>query len=1057
MLDQEVRRIRARAEVELRDAIRQTLPLESLVYHAGRPRIAGGAEAHLADWLDAGAGTRWGGADAWATFKAVFRVPEAWAGALVQLALPVGGQGMAYLDGQPWQGIDGQHPSIMLPPSCRDGRPHEVLVETYAVNQAPRRDDETCVVGACGLRQVDAEAQAYGYDLLVGADTLRILAPAHPARAPLLALLLRAERLVDRRRPGSSAHAASVLAARAVLAEGLIRLVAAWREPARAMAMGHAHIDTAWKWPISQTRRKIARSWSTTLRLMEAYPEYRFLASQAQHYAWLEEDEPELYRQVEACVREGRWEPASAMWVEPDVNLTGGESLVRQFLYGQHATETRFGLRCGFLWLPDTFGYSAALPQLMRGAGVHTMVTSKLSWNDTNAMPHDTFRWRGLDGTEVLAYLLTAPIDWSTDTWLTDPEHPLRGVATYNAHMTPFEVAGVWERYRDKAQNDTVLYPFGHGDGGGGPTAEMLEKARRMAVYPGLPRLTPAPAGPFLQALHDRLFADPSTPVWDGELYLEHHRGVYTSQAGVKSGNRRGEHALHDAELWVAWAAVQGAATAGWRTHLRAAWELLLLNQFHDILPGSSISEVYRDQERDHARVQALAGRVRREAQAMLAARLTGPDDGLVLFSSLPWERGDVAVDADLLTGRAPLGASGEPLPTQEVTELDGRRQVLVGGLRVPALGYRVVPLGRATASAGNTTLVAGERKLENRYFLLELDDAGQISRLYDKRYQREVLMPGGGGNRLQAFEDKPNDADAWDIDRFYTQKSWDLTAVSDWTVVEQGPLRAGVELRREWDGSTVTQRILLHAELPRIDFQTRIDWHHHQVLLKAAFPLALRSTSARYECAFGWVERPTHRNTSWDEARFEVAAHRWADLSEAAYGVSLLNDCKYGHDCLGGTLRLTLLKSGIDPDPEADQGIQLCCYALWPHGPDWTVAETVQAAYALNLPLTALRRTGEGGTLPASQSLVRTSSRQAVIDTVKPAEDGDGLIVRVYDCAGGHDRTELVFCAPVAAAQAVTILEELDGAAAAPRVDGSRLTFELGPFGVRSFRVRLV
>lgn len=1056
MLDQEVRYLRARAEEDLRDAIRQALPLESLVYRAGRPRIAAGAEEHLADWRDAGAGTRWGGAEAWATFRAVFRVPQAWAGAPVELALPVGGQCFGYLDGRPWQGLDPQHPTMLLPPSCCDGRPHEVLIEAYAVNQAPRRDGETCVVEPCGLQRVAVDAQAYGYDLHVGADTLRILPTDHPARAQLQALLFKAEQLVDRRRPGSSMHTASLRAARAVLAEGLPRLAAAWAAPGQALAVGHAHIDTAWKWTVSQTRRKVARSWSTALRLMEAYPEYHFLASQAQHYAWLEEDEPLLYQQVEARVREGRWEPAAAMWVEPDVNLTSGESLVRQLLYGQRATQARFGLRCGILWLPDTFGYSAALPQLMRSAGVHSMVTSKLSWNDTNQIPHDTFRWRGLDGTEVLAYLLTARIDWSVDTWLTDPEHPLRGVATYNAHMTPYEVSSAWEHYRDKARNDTVLYPFGHGDGGGGPTAEMLEMARRMAAYPGLPPLTPAPAGPFLQALHDRLFADSETPVWDGELYFEHHRGVYSSQAGVKAGNRRGEHALHDAELWAVWAASRGAATPGWQTSLAKAWELLLLNQFHDILPGSSIGEVYQDQARDHARVQALAGRVRHEAQTALAAGMAGTEDRLVVFSGLPWERGDVAVDAALIEGLAPLGDDGEPLPTQEVTDLDGRRQVLVGGLRVPALGYRAAPLGRGAARPANMALVAGERQLENCFFLLQLDDAGQIARLYDKRYRREVLLPGGGGNRLQAFEDKPNDADAWDINSFYKRKSWDLMAVDDWTVVEHGPLRAGVELRREWDGSTITQRILLHAELPRIDFQTRLEWHHHQVLLKAAFPLAVRSMNARYECAFGWVERPTHRNTSWDQARFEVAAHRWVDLSEAAYGVSLLNDSKYGHDCLGGTLRLTLLKSGIDPDPEADQGIQHCCYALWPHGPEWTVAETVQAAYGFNLPVTALRGTGGGGDLPASLALVTTSSRHAVVDTVKPAEDGDGLIVRVYDCAGGQDRTELVFCAPIATAQAVTILEEPDGEAASLQVGGRSLLFELGPFGVRSFRVRL-
>ncbi|HWE62445.1 MAG TPA: glycoside hydrolase family 38 C-terminal domain-containing protein, partial [Chloroflexota bacterium] len=977
---------------------------------------------------------------------------------LVRLALPLGGQGMAYLDGQPWQGLDGNHQGMILPPAVRDGQPHQVLVEAYAANRttAPRGPLETCEVGQCGLLRIDPTAQAYAYDLLLGADTLRALPPDSPARAPLLALILAAEQRVDRRRPDSDAFLASLEAARAVLARDLPPLTAAYAERSQVLAMGHAHIDSAWLWPLSQTRRKVARSWSTALRLMERYPDFHFLASQPQQYRWLEEDEPALYRQVEARIAEGRWEPAGAMWVEPDVNLTAGESLVRQLLYGQRYLEERFGRRCGILWLPDAFGYSAALPQLLRSAGVHSFVTSKLSWNSTNRMPHDTFRWRGLDGTEVLAYFITAGIDPRAEPGPADPDSALRDIATYNGHMTPLEVASAWQRYADKPLNDTVLYPFGWGDGGGGPTEEMLEVAERLAAYPGLPRLTQGSAEAFLRALHDRLLHHPGTPVWDGELYFEYHRGTYTSQGGVKRGNRRGEHALHDAELWAAWAASRGAEIGHWRARLAEAWELLLLNQFHDILPGSSIGEVYRDQERDHARVQSLTQAVRQEAQAALAAEVTGPGEGLALFSSLPWERTDISVEAAALGDLVPLGPDAQPLPLQPVTDLDGAERALIGGLEVPGMGYRTVRLGRAGTTAQHAAPVVTERKLENRYFLLELDEAGRISRLYDRRYNREVLAPQGGGNRLLAYEDKPLDFDAWDIDSFYTEKCWEIDAVSDWRVVERGPLRAGVEICRQWDGSTITQRLLLYADLPRIDIQTHIDWHHHQVLLKAAFPLALRATQARYECAFGWVERPTHRNTSWDTARFEVTGHRWADLSVADFGVSLLNDSKYGYDCLDATLRLTLLKSAIDPDAEADQGAHHFSYALLPHGPEWTVVETVRAAYAFNLPLTSRRHDGGAGTLPPAQSLVSTTSRHAVIDTVKPAEDGDGLIVRVYDCAGGRERTELSFAAPIATAHAVTILEEPDTQEPAPQVAGSTLAFPLPPFAVRSFRVRL-
>ena len=1042
----------------MRSAILERAPLLALRMKGGRPAgFAADAEDH-AGWSDVTTGDRWGGSEAWAVFKATFRVPDAWAGSRIRLRLELGGQGMAYLDGTAWQGLDENHRHVTLPSSLVDGKEHVLLVEAYAMGEttAPRAPGTTCAVGECSLECVSDEAEALAYDLLLGADTVRSLPPEHPARQPLEDLLLECERAVDRRRPGSDAFFTSVREARAVLAAGLPELAHAFGVRATALAMGHAHIDTAWLWTLGQTRRKVARSWSTALRLMEQYPDFHFLASQSQQYKWIEEDEPALYREILARVREGRWEPAAAMWVEPDVNLTSGESLVRQLLHGQRDSLARFGARCEYLWLPDTFGYSAALPGLMRSAGVIAFVTSKLSWNTTNRMPHDTFRWRGLDGSEVLAFFITAGIDPRAETWITDPDNPLIGIATYNGHFTAHEVSSAWQRYRDKARNDTVLYPFGWGDGGGGPTEQMLEMAARMRAYPGLPAVRQGSAGAFLKQLHERAIDDPRTPVWDGEMYLEYHRGVYTSQAGVKAGNRRCEHDLHDAELWVSWAAARGAAVADWQARLGEAWELLLVNQFHDILPGSSIGDVYVDQAHDHACIQELAADVRQQAQAVLAEQVEGPDSGLVLFNSTPWPRADVEVDATELHDVSPCGLDGSPLPVQRATNLDGRERVLVGGLQLPPMGYQVVGLGATRSSREDGALVAGEQHLENQFFTLTLDKAGRISRLYDKRFDRDVLLPHGGGNRLIAFEDKPMDFDAWDIDAHYVEKFWDIDELSDLRVIERGPLRAGVELRRSWDGSTITQRILLHKDIARIDFQTSIMWHHHQVLLKAAFPLNIRATHARYECAFGWVERPTHRNTSWDAARFEVAGHRWADLSEADYGVSLLNDAKYGYDCLDSTLRLTLLKSGIYPDPSADQGAHYFSYALLPHGAGWMVSDTVQAAYELNLPVSARLRRGSVGGLPATQSLVSTNSRHAVVDTVKPAEDGDGIVVRVYDCAGGRERTTLTFATTIEAAESVNILEDVEDGTARPHCEGNSLTFDLGPFSVRSFRVHL-
>lgn len=1052
-------RLRARVAETRAHAVRAVAPVDRALLHPGRPDNARALHIDEAGWTPAGPGSSWGGDEPWAWFRFSVRVPDEWVGSAVRLSLPVGGQGMAYVDGVPYQGIDPNHLAITLPPNLRDGRSHLVALECYAAagTTAPRGAGERFAVGRCQLELIDTDIEAYCYDLLVGTDALRVLPESAPERAPLLHLLLEAENLIDRRFPTSDSFRASVRAARSLLADRLPALAAASATGRpRIVAVGHAHIDTAWLWSLAQTRRKIVRSWSTALRLMERYPSYHFLCSQPQQYRWLEDDEPELYRQIVERVREGRWEPAGALWIEPDGNLPSGESWVRQLLYGQRYFQEHFGRHSAIVWLPDSFGYSGALPQLLRAAGVHTIVTTKLSWNATNRMPHDTFRWRGIDGTEVLSYFITAGVDPLAESWASDPDAPQIGMATYNGHMTAPELQGSWTRYRDKALNSELLYAFGWGDGGGGPTEEMLEFADRVADYPGMPRLRQESAEAYLTSLRDRVWEHPRIAVWEGELYLEYHRGTYTSQAGVKWGNRRAEHALHDAELWTSWASLLGAGAADWRARLAESWETVLLNQFHDILPGSSVAEVYEDQRRDHARVLSLAASVAEEAQAALGARLTVHGRSLALFNSLPWARSEpIAIDPALVDAQSAVDDQGRPCVAQRVETLDGREALLIDGLTLPPNGLSVVALesGREARPAG--TLSASERVLENDWFRLTLDETGAFASLFDRRHNREVLAP-GGGNRLFAFEDKPISYDAWDIDAYYVEKSLPLDMVDEWRVIEEGPVRAGVEIVRRWEGSTIRQRILIYRALPRVDIQTHIDWHHRQVLLKAAFPLAVHAAQATYECAFGHVQRPTHRNTSWDAARFEVSGHRWADLSETGYGVSLLNDGKYGHDCLGNVLRLTLLKSAISPDPLADEGEHRFSYALLPHGPDWTIADTVRAAYAFNLPVQARTLSAQSGGAGVPASLVASDGAHVVVDTVKPAEDGDGLIVRVYDCANQRGQVGLRFAYPVVAATPVNLLEEPDAAISAPTLDGDRVRFELLPFQVRSFRVRL-
>jgi alpha-mannosidase len=1054
-------RLRARLTEQRALAVRATAPVEQILMFGGQPTDARRVELEESGWTATGEGTVWGGAEPWAWFRIRFRVPNEWRDGPVRLNMPLGGQGMLYLDGAPWQGLDPNHRTVTLPAACFDGATHLAAIECYAAagTTAPRGPQERFALGACRLELVDPDLEGYYYDLVVGTDALHVLPESLPERAQLLELLLEAENLVNRRHPGSDALVASVRAARALLAERLPRL-AAQSAPGRphVVAFGHAHIDTAWLWPLIQTRRKVARSWSTVLRLMERFPDYYFLGSQPQQYRWMEEDEPEIYQQALERVKEGRWEPTGALWVEPDGNLPSGESWVRQLIYGQRYFLEHFGRRAHVVWLPDSFGYSAALPQLMKSAGVHTIVTSKLSWNTTNRMPHDTFRWRGLDGTEVMSFFITAAEDYRVEDWVTAPIETIRGIATYNGHMTAPELVSAWVRYRDKALGNAVIYPFGWGDGGGGPTEEMLEFARRVTDYPGLPTVKQGPLEPFLADTLERVWDNPRLAVWEGELYLEYHRGTYTSQAGVKWGNRRAEHALHDAELWASWATLLGGNGAAWRERLTRAWEIALRNQFHDILPGSSVAEVYVDQRLEHAEVLSLAASVREEAQRTLGERVASQGRALALFSSLPWERGGpIALSGNPATGASLQGADGQPLAVQETRDNEDQPILLVDGALIPALGVAVLPLGAGRSDAAARELWVSERALENSALRLEFDDRGNIASLFDKRYSREVLAPGGGGNQLLAFEDKPISYDAWDIDQYYVEKATPIDMVDNWQVIEQGPVRAGVEITRSWEGCTIRQRIFLYAGSPRVELQSYVDWHLRQVLLKTAFPLAVHSTQADYECAFGYVQRPTHRNTSWDAARFEVSGHRWVDLSETGYGVSLINDGKYGHDCLGTVLRLTLLKSAIDPDPLADEGEHHFSYALLPHGPEWSIADTVREAYAFNLPVHALpvhaQQRGSAG-LPAS--LITSVSDHAVVDTVKPAENGDGVIVRVYECANRRGPVTLRFAYSLAAAQPVTILEDRDDAAEAVVASDRELRFDLLPFQVRSFRVHL-
>jgi alpha-mannosidase len=765
------------------------------------------------------------------------------------------------------------------------------------------------------------------------------------------------------------------------------------------MAVGHAHIDCAWLWPISQTREKVGRTWSTALRLMERYPEYRFLASTPLQYEMVKESFPETFEGIRQRVQEGRWETVGGMWVEADCNLPDGESLARQILVGTRYFEHEFGVDTKVVWLPDTFGFTWALPTLMAAAGLPYFVTHKLSWSQTNRIPHDTFRWRGPDGSDVLAHFLCTPSSWPGER------------TTYNGDVLPSVARGAWSRFQDRNLQKELLSAFGWGDGGGGPTIDMLEAGRRLKGLPGFPRVQMGRAREFFERLEHDIAGRSDVPVWDGELYLEYHRGTYTGQAKQKLRNALSQRLYHAAELYATTArALLGAPYPSNR--LEEGWRLILTNQFHDILPGSAISSVYIDAEADYQHLATLGQGVLETATRSLAGGIGLDSEALIVFNPSPFPS---AAYLEL----PPNTVERMSLPTQSTA--DGG--ILVWCEGVPANGYQAFPLRPAAAERADNLLQASPRAVDTPFWHLEIDERGHIASLWDKQRNREVVPSGQVANRLVVFEDKPLNFDAWDIDAYYTAKSHDVDILEGVDTLEAGPERAVIEFRWHFGERTrIVQRMCVYARSPRIDFVTDVDWQERQSLLKVGFSTGIRNRRATYEIQFGTIDRPTHRNTSWEEAAFEVPAQRWADLSDAHRGVALLADCKHGYNVHEDTLWLSLLKGAIDPDPEADRGLHHFTYSVLPHGVG--LDEVRRAAYSLTRPLLSRVEPAHPGRLPTRFSLASLADSGVLVETAKWAEDEDAMILRLYDPDGGATSVTLDLGLVVEAVDQVDLLE---------------------------------
>ena len=995
--------------------------------------------------------THWGKPATDFVMRSSFQIPADWdSSGPIALYLPLGDahdfshpEALAYVDGQPWAACDSRHQEIQLRPEWHDGRCHVLALHGWTGLTGAGSTDPVAhlVMRQCEVVQIDQATRDFVAAARVALGAVKALNPDRPARGALLNALDAAFKVLDTREPFGDSFYASVATAQAVLKSGILR--AGPPLDVRLTATGNAHIDVAWLWTLDQTRRKAGRTFHTVQRLMEQFPDYHFTQSQPQLYDYVRRDYPDLFEAIKARVAEGRWEPIGGMWVEADCNLTGPESLARQFLLGRTFFREHFGpgAESPVLWLPDVFGYAWALPQLIKQAGLDYFFTIKLSWNQYNRQPYDSFWWQGLDGTRVLTHFSTTP------------ESEGQTISTYNALARAEDVWRTWKNFQQKELQHEVFMAFGYGDGGGGPTRDMLENLRELAAFPALPRARQRGAGDFFRDLERESGAH--LPVWNGELYLELHRGTYTTQSRNKRANRKSEFLLHDAEFLATFAAQLDPAYRYPVKTFSEAWRLVCLNQFHDIIPGSSIGAVYANSQKQYAEVRQLASEAAEAATDVIARKW---DAGLLLINPTGFFRRDLALwPAQLPAGTRLERGDGQPILTQ-VTE--GGTWLDAGDLppysvtslrRVASRG----PEDGAVSQPSAGSLAVSPHLIENAFLRVELDADGDITRIYDKTQGRDVLPAGAVANQFQAFEDRPKDWEAWDVDVFYDDKLWLAEPAGSVRVVEAGPLRATLAIRRRILNSTYTQHISLAHNSPRLDIDTVIDWRERHILLKVAFPVDILSPTATFEIQWGSVQRPTHRNTSWDWARFETCAQKWVDLSEGGYGVSLLNDCKYGHDVQGNVVRLSLLRSPTYPDADADQGEHRFVYSLLPHAGGWD-AGTIPAAYALNDPLLVKEyHPGRAGFSPGPgvppAVFLQCDALNIVLETVKGAEDGQGIIVRLYESHRRRGDITLTAGFALGSVHRTNLLEENQSEL---KPQGNRVTLFVKPHEIVTLRL---
>ncbi|AIO19411.1 Mannosylglycerate hydrolase [Candidatus Izimaplasma bacterium HR1] len=934
-------------------------------------------------------------------------------------------QFLVYINGEAIQGFDTNHRTVIIDTN-KLGLDFVISFHAYTGTQ---KDDVNI---RCYISKIQKEIKKIYFDLSILEETLQVLDPETAEYNLILNTCNNAVDILDFRSLekliNSSCEASRII-------EDAVYSYK--HNPLSTVSLlGHTHIDVAWLWTLKQTREKVVRSFSTVVKLMEEYEHYRFMSSQPQLYQFVKEDNPSLYQKIKELVKEGRWEVEGGMWLESDCNIPSGESLIRQLQKGKTFFKNEFAVDSKILWLPDVFGYSAALPQILKSIGIKYFLTTKISWNESNKMPYDTFYWKGLDGTEILTYFGT------TNEYEKVINNDHRTI--YEGTINPSQVQGTYTRYQQKLINNNTLMIYGHGDGGGGPTSEMLEYSQRLIKgIPGLPQVKEVNSIEYFTELEKKVANNDKTPKWRGELYLEYHRGTYTTSSKSKKYNRRSEQLVHDLEFISVLFNKLYSYPINHKL-INKSWDVILLNQFHDIIPGTSIKEVYDESFTQYNEI--ISTMESQITKTISPINSQNEDDSTIqIINTTSFTRDDIVVLNKYNPIYQSLCYKDKLYPIQETFD----NKVIVHVPSIIPFGISKYQLSKELS--GTNILHQSTSKLENDYLVLSFDSIGYITSIFDKDAQRELIEEGMIANQLVAYEDIPHNWDAWDINKYYKYKSYPLSELESSVIIEDGPVRTVLRQTRKYNKSLIKQDIIMYSHTRRIDFETTIDWNEKQTLLRTLFPLTVSNQYATYEIQYGNVKRTTHENTSWDHAMFEVPAQKWADLSDGNYGVSLINDSKYGYSIKDSVIGLSLLKSSQWPCLDIDKGNHTFTYSLYPHLNTYSEGGTIKEAYKLNYPLytTPLLKRSDNH----FESLFKVTNENIVIEVVKQDNSNNYITLRIYESQNCRTKTTLTSHYDILHAYEVNLVGEIQSKL---EICENKVEITFTPFEIKTIYIEL-